>query len=227
METLTDLPFELDVSALLRRVHLEPGTDDARQFEELVGLARRVGRPKAAYAEAFVDERGEATVRIGGVTFRSRALRMNLDAVERVFPVVATCGREVDHARRPSGDPLHEFWWETIKSELLAAARRHLDEHLRRRFRLGKTATMSPGAGDAAVWPIEQQRELFALLGDVEGRIGVALTPSFLMTPNKTVSGILFPTETDFRACQVCRRETCPSRSAPFDRRLWESIQEG
>jgi hypothetical protein len=84
---------------------------------------------------------------------------------------------------------------------------------------------MSPGSGDVNVWPIEQQRELFELLGDVRGQIGVELTDSFLMVPNKTVSGIHFPAEKDFRTCQVCHRENCPSRGAPFDQELWESIQ--
>jgi hypothetical protein len=53
----------------------------------------------------------------------------------------------------------------------------------------------------------------------------VELTDSFLMIPNKTVSGIYFPTERDFRTCQVCHREKCPNRRAPFDQTLWESIQ--
>ncbi len=225
-EALSSIPFELDAPALMKRVHIEPDTEDAAGFEALVNLARDVAKPKALYAESFVEAKGKDTVRIDGVTFTSRALRKNLDSVERVFPVIATCGHELDHARRPSGDPLKEFWWETIKTELLVCARKHLDEHLKRKFLLGRTSTMSPGSGDATVWPIEQQRELFVLLGDVKGRIGVELTASCLMVPNKTVSGIRFPTETDFRSCQVCRREVCPSRSAPFDRELWESIQD-
>jgi len=225
-EALTRIPFELDSPALMKRVHVEPDTEDAAEFEELVNRARDVAKPKALYAESFVEAKGEDTIRIGGVTFTSRALRKNLDAVERVFPVIATCGHEVDLARQPSGDPLKEFWWETIKMDLLMSARKPLDEHLKRKFLLGKMSTMSPGAGDATVWPIEQQRELFALLGDVKGRIGVELTASCLMVPNKTVSGIRFPTETDFRSCQVCRRAVCPSRSAPFDKELWESIQD-
>jgi len=226
-EALTRIPFAIDVPALSKRVHVEPDTDDAAELEKLVNLARDVAKPKALYAESFVEAKGDDTVRIDGVTFTSRTLRKNLDSVERVFPVIATCGHEVDVARRPSGDPLLEFWWETIKSDLLMSARKHLDEHLQRKFLLGKTSTMSPGAGDATVWPIEQQRELFALLGDVKGQIGVELTASCLMVPNKTISGILFPTKTDFRSCQVCRRKDCPSRSAPFDPELWESVQHG
>lgn len=46
-----------------------------------------------------------------------------------------------------------------------------------------------------------------------------------LMTPNKTVSGITFTTDGDFRTCQVCHRQDCPSRSAPFDEATWKMIQ--
>ena len=105
------------------------------------------------------------------------------------------------------------------------SARKHLDEHLNRKFLLGKTSTMSPGSGDATVWPIEQQRDLFALIGDVEGMIDVKLTDSFLMIPNKSTSGIVFPTEKDFRSCQVCHRENCPGRSAAFDPELWKEVE--
>jgi hypothetical protein len=190
-------------------------------------MAREVARPKALYRECFVESKGEQTVAVDGMTFTSRALRKNLDKAERLFPFIATCGHELDQVKLPSGDFLEGFWWDTIKQSLLGFARKQLTEHLRRRYALGKTATMSPGSGDVSVWPIQQQRKLFTLLGDVEGKIGVQLTDSFLMVPNKTVSGVRFPTEVDFRSCQVCQRENCPSRSAFFDLKLWESIQHG
>jgi predicted transcriptional regulator len=84
---------------------------------------------------------------------------------------------------------------------------------------------MRPGSGDVTVWPIEQQQGLFSLLDDVEGAIGVKLMESCLMVPNKTTSGILFTTEEDFRSCEVCHREDCPSRHAPFNKTLWENLQ--
>lgn len=120
---------------------------------------------------------------------------------------------------------LQEFWWDLIKTQLLGAANRHLSNHLHHRFRLGKTATMRPGSGDATVWPIEQQKGLFALLGTVQEELGVRLTESCLMMPNKTISGIMFAAETDFRSCEVCHREVCPSRHAPFNEALWEALQ--
>ena len=225
MESITNIPFELNLESLLQSIRVQPGTEDAKEFEDLIEEVRRRARPKALYKESYVESKGWDTVIMDGITFTSRALRNNLDRAERVFPHIATCGRELDEIDLPPGDFLKPFWLDTIKGVLLGASLSYLKEYLDRKYALGKTSTMSPGAGDVEVWPIEQQRELFSLFGNVEERIGVHLTDSFLMVPNKTVSAIRFPTEIDFRSCQVCRRGNCPSRSAPLDMDLWESIQ--
>ena len=226
MEILTEIAPALDSSTLLERVHLPRDSEDATAFLTWVDRARDVARPKVLYTEAFVEARGDDTIQIADVTFTSRMLRRKLDMVERVFPYVATCGHELDDVALPAGDVLVQYWWDVIKSEVLSAARTDLLAHLTARFRLGQTARMSPGSGDADVWPIEQQRLLFALLGGVTPFIGVILTGSCLMIPNKTVSGLLFPTERDFRTCQVCHRDACPNRSAPFDAAVWQSLRE-
>ena len=83
VETLTSIPVVLDFDALLLGVRLEPGTDDARAFERLVDRARAVGRPKALYAESFIEAKGADTVCIGGIVFTSRLLRATLDRLQR------------------------------------------------------------------------------------------------------------------------------------------------
>ncbi|MFO7917308.1 MAG: vitamin B12 dependent-methionine synthase activation domain-containing protein [Anaerolineae bacterium] len=226
MTVLDDIPFSLDAESLMERLHITPRSDAAEEFRDLLRVAAECARPKAMYREAYVEIVGDDEVEIDGVTFTSRPLRMNLDSVHRVFAYVATCGREVDEAAPSSGDMLKAFWWDAIKADLLTAARKYLTDHIKTRYRLGKVAYMSPGSADATVWPIREQRQLFRLLGDVEAKVGVELTDSFLMVPNKSVSGILFPTEKDFRSCQLCHRQNCPGRRAPFDPELWESILE-
>jgi hypothetical protein len=223
---LDEVPFQLPVEDIQRDLHVRPGTEDAATLARLVARAREIARPRAVYAEAFVEERGEETVRVGEVTFRSRALRRSLDGVERVFPFVATCGREVDETNpSPPDDIVTRFWWDAIQERLLEAALSHVADDIGRRFRLGATVMMSPGAADAGVWPIEEQAALFELLGDVEARVGVGLTESLFMVPAKSVSGIRFASESDFRSCQVCRRPRCPRREASFDPLLWEGLQ--
>jgi hypothetical protein len=224
-KALTDIPFKLDTEALMRRAGVDAAGDYAEEFAALVKEAGRVARPKALYRESFVDERCAEGVTIDGVAFTSRTLRMNLDKVHRVFPYVATCGRELDRIPLEPGDCLAQFWLDVIKAAVLGIARDYLSEHLTRRYALGKTASMNPGSGDATVWPIEQQALLFELFDSAQEQIGVELTDTFLMIPSKTVSGVRFATESDFRACQLCHREVCPSRTAPFDAELWESMQ--
>ena len=140
MEALTQIPFVLDTAVLLDRAHLAQDSEDGTAFAALVDRAREVGRPKALYTEAFIETRGNDTVRIQGATFTSRILRRNLEGVERVFPHVATCGREMDGVPLPPGDVLAQFWWDLIKTELLSAALAHLSAHLTERFRLGQTS---------------------------------------------------------------------------------------
>jgi len=223
-EVLADFPYDLDLEALSKSLRIKPDSEHLKEFTDLAHRVREVARPKALYKESFVEAKQTETVTIDAVTFRSRILRKNLDGVERVFPYIATCGAEVDGIHIPQDDFLAVFWHDAIKAALLASSIRYLSEFLKRKYLLGKTSVMSPGSGDVDVWPIEQQREFFSLFGDVEGAIGVRLTPSFLMLPNKSVSGIRFPTEIDYQNCQLCHREKCPGRRAPFSEELWESV---
>ena len=224
MIELQEIPFTLDADLLMQQQRIAPGTENARIFTELVGEVQEVGRPKAIYEVSYIDEKSDDSVVLNGIRFTSRALRRNLDPVERVFPYVATCGTEADAIVAPRDDMSRAFWLWTLKEVVLTAAIEHLFEHLATRYRIAHSSTMNPGSGDAAVWPIEQQKELFSIFGDVEELIGVRLTDSMLMIPTMSVSGIVFPTEAEFASCQVCHREGCPSREAPFSEEVWQTM---
>jgi len=224
MATLDHIPFELDAGLLMERHRVKPGTEHAQVFAGLVARVQQVGRPKAVYTEAYIDEKGDGWVSVGGVRFTSRALRQNLDQAERLFPFAATCGAEVDSIEGPEGDIRHKAWLYVLKQELVGVAMAQVEEHIARHYQISKLSFMNPGSGDATVWPMSQQKELFSLLGDVEVEIGVRLTDSSLLIPEMSVSGVMFPTETDFQSCQVCHRERCPNRRAPFDQELWDKL---
>jgi hypothetical protein len=224
MKILDTINFAPDVEAIRKQAHIAAGSEDETAFLKLIDLALKIGNPKAAYTVSYVTERDADTLQVDDIVFKSRTLALHLESVERVFPYIATCGHEMDKGFKDDGDMLKAFWWDLIKQSMLDSASTALHEHLKDTYRLGKTASMQPGSADVEVWPIEQQQELFALLGNVEDKLGVHLTESCLMIPNKTVSGIYFPTETDFRSCEVCRRQNCPSRRVPFNEELWRAI---
>lgn len=217
---LDDIPFQVDRDQLLKRLHMEKDSPYAEEIESLVRDAQVVGRPKALHKIAFIESRGEDHVVIDSVLFTSRVLRVNLDQAHRVFAYMATCGVELEDWAHSINDVLHRYWADAIRELALQSATRALNEDLAERYRLGHTATMSPGR--LVNWPLSQQAPLFTLLGDPHEAIGVQLTDSYLMVPTKSVSGIRFPTEQSFESCQLCPRERCPGRKAPYDSGLYD-----
>ena len=217
---LDDIPFRVDRVALFKRLGVEPGDGLGAELEALVADAERVGRPRAMYRIAGVDRRGEAETVIDGVAFASRVLAVNLRPAHQVFPHVLSCGPELQAWSDGLSDPLSQFWAETIKESSLGSATAGFLAHVEETFHVGASSSMNPGS--LADWPLPQQGPLFQLLGDVTGAIGVKLSESFVMLPTKSVSGILFPTNADFASCQLCPREACPNRRAPYDPGLFE-----
>ena len=222
MRILDQIPFEIDRDALFVAMHMEPDSDGADDVRAVAAKAAPLARPRAIYEISFIEEKAGDSVVVGPVRFASRVLRANLETVDRVFPYIATCGPELDELPIATDDFVGQFCRDAIKEMALRAAMAALHDHLRSGFGLKRLAGMNPGSGDVDVWPIEQQRELFAIFGDVRRLIGVTLTDTCLMLPNKSVSGILFASETDFATCQLCHRKNCPNRHAPFDAHLWE-----
>jgi hypothetical protein len=215
-----DIPFQPKFESLARKLRVKEGSANAEELRRLLEEAQAVARPRALYRVAYVSSRTEESVSLDGQMFSSRVLRVNLEDVHRVFPYVATCGMELHDWKSSIDDMLQNYYADTINEAALNAAREALKTHLIEQYALGHTATMSPGSLED--WPIRQQRPLFALLGDPEDAIGVRLSDSMLMIPSKSVSGIRFPTEDRFESCQLCPREGCPSRKAPYDEDLYE-----
>ncbi|HOV62618.1 MAG TPA: vitamin B12 dependent-methionine synthase activation domain-containing protein [Spirochaetia bacterium] len=191
--------------------------------DELVYEARRFTqfavpllKPKAVYDELFVEDLGENTVTIGGVTFTSAMLRKNLEGIHRVFPFIVTCGNELEGIDLSGFDFLAVFWLDTIKEMAVKQASAYLEEHVSTISGFKKLASMNPGSGNVDLWPIQQQKQLFSLFPHVTEDIGVTLTRSFLMVPNKSISGIFFPSEVNYMNCKYCTRENCPNRRASF-----------
>lgn len=190
---------------------------DQRLIKRLIDSACAAINPAAAFRPGYIDEKRDDGVVIEGVTFTSRVLRRNLDAVGRVFPFVLTIGKTVDELIDACGDLLEKYLLDEIANMALHMARGRFERHLRSAFALEKISCMAPGSLDD--WPIKQQAPLFRLLPGVEEALGVRLTESFLLLPRKSVSGIYFPSETTFFSCQLCPRERCDGRKARFDRK--------
>jgi hypothetical protein len=217
---LDPLEYRIDRPSLPARLRLKEGSGHAEKVEGLIREAEAVAHPRAIYRMAFIESRGDRHVVAEGLRFESRVLKVNLDNLHRFFAFVVTSGRELDAWANAKTDLLERFWADAINQAVVISARSFLDRHLQEHFGLAKTARMSPGS--LPDWPLEEQRVLFELLGDTRKAIGVELTESLFMVPVKSVSGIIFANEEGFASCQLCPREDCPGRKAPYDPGLYE-----
>ena len=218
METfrLTDFPFRIDSEKLFKRLHVRAGTEDAADLSRLVEEALLIGRPRAIYGAIEIEVAGQDEVLLGGVAMESRVLKVNLENVNVAYPFICTCGQELQEWSDRITDVIWKYWADGIKEAALYEAMDALQNKLHDRYNPGHLSTMSPGSLES--WPISQQQPLFRLLGNPQE---VRLTDSFLMVPNKSVSGISFPTDALFESCQLCQRENCPGRRAPYDETLY------
>jgi len=191
--------------------------DDIELVQTLFEQAVRIARPKAICRTANVDGITGDKVTIGGTMFQSAVMAENLKDAHRVFAYVVTCGIEVDSLSQGQKDYFIALWLDMIKEIILVDIMTQFTDIVCNKYDIEKYATMNPGSGNIDVWPIAQQRPLFELIGDVQKDSGVILKDSLLMVPTKSVSGILFPSDSGYINCEVCTRENCVNRRAPYN----------
>jgi len=218
MEIVDQIPVTLNGEAVAKRLRFNPGRAEAIDFDGLLSQARLLIKLRAVYEISYTGAKGEDTVEVAGVTFRSRILRRNLDQAQKVFPFIMTAGPELEAAAVSAGDLLKQYYLEEMANIALENGAAGLADRLKTRWGFTGLASMDPGSLED--WPITEQPKLFSIFGDTERLIGVRLTDSMLMVPRKSISGIFFPSEEGFMSCQLCERAACPGRRAPYDASL-------
>ncbi len=217
---LDQIPFDPTPEHIEHVLDTKVGKSSQMAIERLVEETREIAKPKAMYRVLPCQVKGEEGVEIGGVLFKSRVLRVNLEDIHRVFAFVVTCGQELQAWQDSIESTLENYYADVVNGMALTIARDYLADHLEERYQLGKIATMNPGSLNN--WPIRAQISLFELLGDPEKSVGVRLLDSLLMNPSQSVSGIRFQTDSDYVNCQLCPRLDCPHRKAPYDQDLYQ-----
>ena len=216
MNFLDNIPFKLSLEDIIKKLRLPAGHKEIiTGIQEIIETVHSTAKPKALYKVSCVDGKNENSLCIDGVRFTSRILRVNLDKVERVFPYIATCGKEMDEITVPSDDFVINYCLDTIKGMALKAALDYISRHITDNYMTGRLSKMNPGSLED--WPITQQKELFSIFNNTKNTVGVTLSDSYLMTPVKSVSGILFPSSIIFESCRLCSREVCNGRRKPYD----------
>lgn len=199
---------------------IDDAQDDAITLYE---VAAKKLQPKVMLKELFIDAHGEhdglPTITIGDTTFKGKALKV-LQDVNRVMAYVTTCGNEMETFDLSSLDMLAFYWIDMVKNQALSTARKSMFAYCSEQLGITKPLSVNPGSGNVDIWPISQMQGLFKLMGGGH-QVGVSLTESSLMVPNKTISGLIFASaDSDYESCAYCERERCPNRRVPFKERM-------
>ena len=217
-------PFALDEKSRAAILEKWEAANYDGEVDDLLAEAEAAASPRAFLRRAYVtavDETGAVLTVEEGSDSRSYRIDSPLVA-EKLRPdttvvgTVATCGRALyDISVAYRDDPLLREVAEDICLAYMRHASVALHEYLREHIYGGdKFSRLSPGS--LASWDITGQVPLFELLGEGAELAEVELTPSYLMIPYKSGSGLSFPTDSPFESCMRCPRQNCPNRRAEF-----------
>ena len=194
----------------------EPDENIKKLTQKLINEAKNIVSYKACF-DKFPVKIINNTINLGFISVASNSLIKNLKDCSEIILFIATIGAEFDRLlikyskSSPSsavilnavGTTYIEAWCDKIYNDFKCAEEKN-NNYLRPRF--------SPGYGDL---PLEIQKDIFSVL-DCNRKIGVSLADSLLMTPSKSVSGIIGIGKNNLNCalsgCEVCNKTNCEFR---------------
>lgn len=218
---ITNIQLKFNTDAMKAKLRITE-QEDMDLFNEMIKTVLEIANPKLIFKASYINERHEDAVTIDGRRFDCKLMKNNLADVNRVFPFTVTCGRELYDWAKKINDIFVQYWADHIMEVVLRNAVAVLYDTIKIQYGVSKLSSMNPGSLEG--WPIEQQIPLFELLDNKQAEIGVELTESYLMIPQKTVSGILFKSKSGYTNCKLCEMVNCPSRRSPFEPGLREKL---
>jgi len=206
---------EIKPDVLISTLKLSDDDDFIEDAIKIMQEAVKIAKPTAIYTLLTPDLRN-GELWLNNVKLEEPFVFKMLSPCDPVVPYVATCGLEIDSWSKKYTDLLEQFTADTLKQLCLGLIIEKLFNEVKTvHFNSEKNiSTLNPGS--IKEWPISGQKPLFKLLGGVTNDIGVKLSESLLMSPTKSVSGIIFQSEEEYHNCQLCPRPECQNRRAPY-----------
>jgi len=215
-------PDFASLSITANKVYAEMGYGRVQPEEQVVVLTESLLKEAQLFAApecAFKLYNGNID---GKAVYLDEGTRLQVGAVlssllqnsERFAVFVATAGNPFQRYQeelKKEDDMLKSYVVDAIGSCIAEGAGDYMENLLEKEIeKLRHTNRFSPGY---CGWHLSEQKELFRLLGG--NPCGVVLSDTCLMTPIKSISGIIgigFNVKEKLYACRYCELETCYKR---------------
>lgn len=194
-----------------------PEPDIVLRIKEIVNSLQQIITPKCCYSVLNVKKTDLYKWQLKGnemvYNFHvGKIIDSYLDGVEQFAVFIISVGPEISEFITRSGDEgdlLGQFIADSAGSVIAELCVKAVGKELQKRG-LKHTMPYSPGY---CGWSISEQKELFRIFG--VNPIGVSLNDSFLMIPEKSVSGIYgigSMVEQQEYGCAICNNISCYKR---------------
>jgi len=204
------------VKELLGYGHGDPEYSIGVLIEEIFSECENIAGIKAEYRIFKEPELNnqEKNIRINGIILNvGPVIFKQLKEAKSVSLFICTAGKDLSTRSRDAlkgGDPFRGYIYDLVGSEVTEAAADRMQNSLETELKLSGmniTNRYSPGY---CGWDVSEQHKLFHLLPN--NYCGIVLTPSALMDPVKSVSGIIgigSKVRKTAYSCRICDMKEC------------------
>ena len=199
----------------------EAGDQHASELiDRYISECLKLATPAGGYALLMaVQTNSRNCVQIEGIRFETgRVIRTMLSNAELYAFFVATAGSGPESLAREllaSGEYLEGYIVDLIASSMVDSIAQQVHDGIAEwAERIGKQVTNRYSPGYCS-WDVEEQQKLFSLMP--EGYCGITLSDSSLMSPIKSISGIVgIGTGVGFQpyTCDICDMKNCLYRKS-------------
>ena len=198
MPILNNLSFEPALNQVYGRMGFKPWKSDIPEsmlplVDQAIELGRSLVRPQACWEMQSIVEITPDGLKTGaGLAISSRKVVDWMKGCHQLYLTAVTLGDALDKTVSEltlNNQMTLGFLLNAYGAEAAEALMESLDQHLRAKAQtedFQTTKRYSPGYGD---WDISAQKELLSLIH--ADQIGITLTESYLMIPEKSVSAII------------------------------------
>lgn len=193
-----------------------PSARIAKSISQVIAQARSYLRPRGVYVVYPVTHLTAHSLQLGGVTISGKIGEF-LHRSEQVAVFVVTAGEEISklsEAAAKDGDAFSAWVIDALGSWAAESAADALMQRIRPHLGEGQELSLRYSPGYCGM-SIAQQRNLFQLVP--ANAVEVTLTPSMLMRPLKSISGLVGLAPRDVvgqyhSPCELCPLARCPMR---------------